>query len=250
MLEKMGVEIPLRLLVAGGGSGTSTITITKPSAEVVDDIIISGERSLDPAPIFLIPPTFRTSVPQMKGWSDDEIRAYLLSNDGYASYLRGGGVPVQSLDNMVTGAYHDSQNGVPYDGNNIPPPKQPPPKVTTDNTQEPIETPPEQQGPDNRQEEKKQHEEEPTTDDISRMVTRLVRWTKLYLRNIPRIRAVIRFLLRKSDAAVGNADWDDGDIILEPVDWDWDNDRPARSGDVDKRVTSDELPTEGDETKT
>lgn len=232
MLESMGVEIPLRLIVAGGSSGSSTITISKPSAEVVDEIIVSGERSLDPAPIFLIPPTFRTSVPQMKGWSDDEIKAYLLSSDdGYAAYLRGGGVPVQSLDNMVAGAYHDSQNGVPYDvehkydgdGNNVPPPT-----------------------PEVKHEEVKVEEEKvPTQIQIATFINAATAWTRLYLRSIPRIRDIIRYIIRRTDDyGTDDFDIDDGDILLEPVDWDWENNRPWRSGDVEKKVTVDELPTE------
>ena len=134
MLNEMGVDVPDRLKVASGGGGSATMTITRPPAEIVDEVIAAGTEAgeggiIEPAPILLVPQQIRNQVPQMKGWSDDMVRAYILSpRNGYAAYLAGGGVPVQSLDNVVTMAYHknarstDVEHKYDDDGNYIPPP--------------------------------------------------------------------------------------------------------------------------------
>ena len=227
MLSSMGVRVPPRLTVAGGGGGgTSTMTITKPSAAAVDEAM-SGWGSIsefETGMTNIVPQELRLQVPAMKGWSDNEIRAYMMSSTGgYAAYLAGGGVPVSHLDNAIVRAYHQSTGRrIPHvdvehkyneEGKHEP----------TPNAAEPPEP------------ETQTQTETVSQEQIARAVRGQVRWLRRYLRTYARIRSVIRFLIRKRDDNGDNDDWEiDSDTLL----------RPVGEGEVEMTETIDELPSE------
>jgi hypothetical protein len=112
-MEKNGVKVPPRMLVAGFGGGKAVASIIRPVGVPEVELPI------------IIPPARQLAEPRISSWTQAEIVAYVtgIGEDSYAGYLTSGGHSIPVLDDALTEVFRRRDSGEvvdPYEGVEVP----------------------------------------------------------------------------------------------------------------------------------